>query len=517
MIMKRLFKIHIILFIVFSIILSGCSKNSNQELSDEISGNNPSIEIQRSEEKIEIYYIENQNSRMSNLQLDNWEEYLSEISGNTFDIKYISSSELMNTEQNQNGERLIYISDVNQINMLKEGNLILPLNEYLPKLNNSKLIPKKLLDSVKDTDGNIWALPTYYQTRYFFRRYDKTWLNNLGLEVPVNISELEELGAKLRSEENTNNYLFAITKSDPWLCYEAMDIFVAFGCYPNIFGLENIVYDQSTNRYIDIATTPEFKEALIFIKHLIEENMVLAVYSIYDQEFEGKKFISGDFIDFDNELDFCWELSGPNTEKLMVEYNNPAGIAVMRGTENISEKLAFFTERAFVEEEIRMALNHGEKGYHFDEYDEYILKYKDNNGELISISPILVNILSDQLNEKAIFIQGVSEEKNKENAELRRSGIEIYEKAGVGKANETYLYNLLNRILVSANDESNNFTHGYNGGKESVDVEILENFMKLMDDVLYNDVAVDIAIGNYINKCNTEEYQNYIAGLNDNL
>lgn len=506
--MKRISIYIIILLIVFSI--SGCDKKATP-----MEDTTQSFQTGKPIDLSIYYYLFNMRdavTRMSELEIKSWEDYLQNISGNNFDIKYIEAEHLPEDTTSINENRLVYISHVDQINILKEANLIIPLNDYLNQLDNVKLIPDEIIDSFTDTNGNIWALPTYWTSEFIYRRYDKEWLAELGCKIPTNIDELKEIGRKIKEQEKGEyHYLFDIRPPNYYSYIELMDIFMAFGCYPNLRGLPNVSYNANSNKYIDIALTPGFEEALTYLRYLIDEEMVFVTE--WDYNVDNYKFLSG-YLSAGG--DYGYQLNGPNSTNTFSEIIFPQGIAVMRGTDDILNKLAFFSENAFVNEEIRTALFLGEKGYHYTEFENYYLMHYGKEKDPIVLTPIRINIFNGKrVFSKDIYDDRKTAEENKVFNENRNKVLDEYELMKSRVSDGVYYYNMLNRVKLDFGNSD--IYEGYEQINKSIEFIIYEDFIALLEEVFYQQTTVEDALKLYAAKCNNSNYINFFADLNSHL
>ncbi len=511
-------KKNIIIVLVLSfLILSGCKDDSTTNPSE-------SSEMLWVAESISMnifypqYISHVEASIMSSIQIEAWENYLRDICELDMKFKYIDIPLKAEKFSETGTEGLVYIWDISQLKKLMECELILPLNDYLKNSENAGAIDENIIANFTDDSGNIWALPTYSMPTYSYRRYNNEWLKQLKFETPKTIADFEKLGRIIKEngfgDSKKDTYLFDIRYPHKFTCYELMDIFIAFGCYPNMMGLSNVSYNNTKGNYEDIVFTEEFTQALTYIRFLIEEDLVIYTENMSQHDIhENYDFISGNNIEHKSEIEVGFYLSGNNTKNLLFENIYLNGVAVLKNTKNVKEKIEFFTKRAFVDEEIRTALNHGVSGYHYDEFETYYMKYLENNGRLILFSPILINILSSIENEKDIYIEGKTYEENSQRADLVKKGYLLFLKARENNKGNIYSYDLLKRIHIDESLKNDSLKEGIQ--IYPIDLQISMNFISLLGEVFSGDKTVDEAIKEYREKCNNAEYSEYFNKLNN--
>lgn len=81
---------------------------------------------------------------------------------------------------------------------LKEANLLVDLKPYTDKMSDFDDILPRLIDEVKDGDA-IYGMPFNKSTEVLW--YNKTMLDELGLEVPTNLEELEAVSKEIHAKK----------------------------------------------------------------------------------------------------------------------------------------------------------------------------------------------------------------------------------------------------------------------------------------------------------------------------
>jgi len=506
---KKLFIISIIIILLFV----GC-KNEKNVLETK--------DINLADEKelnIAIYYptfFGESQPKMSSMVIEQWENFVSDIGKANIKFDYIDASFQKEMLDSIEKDRLIYIWDIQQLKVLIENDMIIPINNYIGSLSNFTHIKNSIIKNFTDSNGNIWALPTYTCPIYTYRRYNNDLLEKLQVNIPTSIEEFEKLAKKAKSKSKDISdkgvFLFNIEKPQGRTFSSLMDIFVAYGCYPNIKGILNIVYNQETGGYEDIVYDEKFVKALTFIRYLIDNEFALYTGEISHSDLDSKyEFISGNHINYDCEISLGFYLKGENSKKLIIDNSYVRGIAVLKETKNIVDKLSYFTERVFVDKELQEAYNFGIKGYHFEEFDTYYLKKTEYDGKLKPFSPIKINVLNNIRDEKYVFMEGNSYEDNLRVAELVRKGEIEFAELRENNNENIYTYNLFKNIDTKAYklEIQEDGTVIY-----PIDIQIQINFDKLLEEIFSGSESIENAINNYTLKLNSEDYLMFMNNLN---
>jgi hypothetical protein len=167
--------------------------------------------------------------------------------------------------------------DYANIAVLKEQGLILPFDEYLKDNGAYQSLPESMRNAFVFADGKTWALSAATPTGIYSRKLRKEWLSDLDLTVPQNAQELYEVAKAFTYKDPNGNGLTDEHGMDVYFnrTPEGLkDIFISFDCYLSNFGRSSIAYDYSTGTYEDAMLKPEMKEALQYIKNMLDENIL---------------------------------------------------------------------------------------------------------------------------------------------------------------------------------------------------------------------------------------------------
>ncbi len=508
--MKKLF----IFVIILSFLFTGCISENNEGDSEENSG----ILDEPSEKLVVpiIYptYFFDGYTNMSSLQLDKWEQHLSELSGADISIDYVDTGgprKSMASEFPDKG--LVYIWDLSVLKLLVENGKVVPLNDYVKGLENYGAIGEDVLSCFTDRQGNLWGLPSGYDPMFTYTRYNQDILDELGLEIPKTLSDYEKAGRLFQEKYETEKvkYLLNITRSDTENLFYISNIFTAFGCYPNIRGIQNIIYDPVESRYYDMVFTDEFKEAVSYIKYLIDSGLALYVDDEAISKFrKSSEFLSGTLLDEECEIGVGYSLSEDKNSKCYYEIPYARGFAILKDTENIRDILNFLLTGAYADEELRDAFNYGVEGYHFSDEGNYYLRKEDTDKKPVALSPIKINILNYP-DEKRLFGRQMPEEELNALIKRMNKSVEKYNEVLTNDKDKIHVYDEYNKI-VQAQEEMEileDETVVY-----PIDTQISMNFSKMLQNIFSGEMPIDTAIEFYESSFNKTEYENYMAYIN---
>ncbi|MHA6480949.1 extracellular solute-binding protein [Paenibacillus sp. strain BS8-2] len=156
--------------------------------------------------------------------------------------------------------------------------LFLDLTEYLDEYgpNLKKAIPAELWDLTK------------YKGKQFVIPYENTagkevpvvrmdWLETLGLKMPANLDEFEAMLKAFTFDDpdkNGNNDTYGMGVTNTY-SESFMPIFGAFGIAPGFIGGSTPMPSyQKDNQVVPVAVSPEYKEAITYIKRLWDAKVI---------------------------------------------------------------------------------------------------------------------------------------------------------------------------------------------------------------------------------------------------
>ena len=140
--------------------------------------------------------------------------------------------------------------------------------------NMKNYIPEEVWDRVR-YDGKIYTIPNYNWAGKSVNVMRKDWLDKVGVGVPTNLDELRDAYLKMTYNDPDGN-----GKNDTFAHTTAGEItFVAFpDTFQHIFGAYGIqpgMYFEKDGTAIPASVTPEYKEALVYLNKLYQEDKVM--------------------------------------------------------------------------------------------------------------------------------------------------------------------------------------------------------------------------------------------------
>ena len=140
--------------------------------------------------------------------------------------------------------------------------------------NMKKYIPDEVWDRVRYED-KIFTIPNYNWAGKSVSIMRKDWLDKLEVGVPTNLDELRDVYMKMTFNDPDGN-----GKNDTFALTTAGEItFVAFpDTFQNIFGAYGIqpgMYYEKDGTAIPASVTDEYKEALVYLNKLYQEDKVI--------------------------------------------------------------------------------------------------------------------------------------------------------------------------------------------------------------------------------------------------
>ncbi len=526
-------KIILLLIIIVAISIAGCNIIVKTDVV--VSPENSSKILLPDKLSIELYYpvpfhlrrinfVTYNEEEMPKKILDEWENCISKSGNINFKLKYVDWSldtVILNSIET---DKLFYIPEQSMIKILRDSNMITPLNKYLENIDGFGVIDQKTISDFTDDDGNIWALPIYKDLQCTYRKYNQEWLDKLEISIPKTIVEFEKLAWAVKKSDSADDTrqpaLFFIPKASSMTCFNLIDIFIAHGCYPNIFGMQNLVYNEENNEYEDIAFSDEFIESLGFIRYLLDNELVF-----YSQErnmtlneiTKQYRSISGMYVDYKDMMSLGYYLEGTNTENLLFVYNQSKGIAVLRDTEDIQEKLNFFINQAFIDDELLTIFNYGINGYHYEETEKYFIKKPEDEkySHMTMLTPVQINIIKDIGDEKSFISRTMNEESISISESIKKYTDEMARVIEEHNSDLHY-YNSMKQIIINKYEEDAYDEEGNLIMPDPIRNRISDNFTMLLDDVFSMRKTVESAVSEYKEKCKNKEYKSFIAEINLN-
>lgn len=299
----------------------------------------------------------------SDEHIDAWEKYMQ----NKYDVRfeliytdYISGYRVNNTG-NANGivvedikkaaeqGGFIYLTNSSDIMKLIDADLIMSVNESIDDIPEYTKYPSYLFENSTTSDSKRWALPLYDTSDPIIlgRIYRKDWLTTAGMDVPDTPEKLYDYAMYVANEDpdgdgKRNSYIARYEMASFTRSFS--DIFRAFGCY-TYSDITSITWNPTLQKYELMAQNDKYIEILSFIKTLKDEGCLYKVgmnnptgYSYEDTD--SYKIASARSLTTFNIADseICLDLNDGSVEQMFTTFFRQ-GFVVLKGTENISEKM----------------------------------------------------------------------------------------------------------------------------------------------------------------------------------
>lgn len=203
------------------------------------------------------------------------------------------------------------LKDVDIIKYASQGMLI-PLNDlidqYAPNLNAILNENPQYRKQITAPDGNIYSLPTINElnpTTHDKLFINKTWLDNLGLEVPETKEELEAVLQAFKDRDPNGNgnpndeipFTFRMSSSDPYNRQQGIQSL--FGTYGQLDDIYHFVVNDGEVVYTP--STESYKEAIswfhsLYGKGLVDKEAFTHDFNVYVAKIQDPGKIVGMFL-----------------------------------------------------------------------------------------------------------------------------------------------------------------------------------------------------------------------------
>lgn len=179
-----------------------------------------------------------------------------------------------------------------QFNAFLDQDLLLPIEDYIPRMPNFlSRYPDILEDKTLRVDGHLYFLAGHNPLDRICKSYDslwirKDWLDKLNLEVPTTLEELKEVAIAFTTQDPDGN---GVNDTFGYSGLGAVDFDSAHFLFNPIFGAFGIGpedYTLQDGKLVYGAATPEYKEALAWIRDFIATGAVdpdITLMSTFDE------------------------------------------------------------------------------------------------------------------------------------------------------------------------------------------------------------------------------------------
>lgn len=404
--------------------------------------------------------------------LAEWEVYMSDLYGTDINLHsspysgygmWIIAEDILYT-----GERTGFAEmNSNFILQMIKADKIEPLDAYLAKNKVWKSLPEEYKKRF-ELDGHIWAIPKSMEKIINLTSVRTDWLKTVGKKMPTTTQELADIGKALLKADpdgdgiETNNYLLGD--------YSAVypDILASYGLYIDYNNQIGIAYDPNEDAFVDAMFKPEAKEALQYLKNLMQAG-VIDPLSINAPNESATKASSGSYgaliggvsdgkyysgvtwarnnaptvlgreLDLTKEEDYTYatnlyEALPPLTSDNPVTYmENTAGYVLIKNTEDPKASVNAFVDILFGSKQSFLSCYMGQPEHYTCKNDNaYVMNL---NGEIPYLNPNLVTATSVLFDDDVTFFRNGnysegSVQLQKDSAEYEKKYFERYTKTG---------------------------------------------------------------------------------------
>lgn len=384
--MKK-FLVLILVLVMILTCMSSCRKDNGDK-----SNERPDIDIGDYSNAVTIYRVNEYQYSPTEMEIKNWESYMMTKYGISIELIYVcepgptdeflpSSRHMLLSDfiasKNKKG---FVLCDTSYFKYFIDAGLVEYVNDLIYEISHMKNIQSDILDSFKDSKGNIAAVPITDYATISTRVYNSEWLQSAGMKTPANVDEYREFAEYVAWEDPDGNgeddtFIQEYYPTSP--SHSFTDVFRAFGCYPDNYGVFG--YNPNTGKVENIFLNDNFKEAMNFILHLKADGLIERGYSfgIGEKHDEGKDYkVASGLSSF--RYPYYWEgyeksyyMEGNNNKNLAYSQGGYAGFMVLKGTEDaigMFEALSYISKS----ENGYLDLSYGIENYNYELHDGYI-------------------------------------------------------------------------------------------------------------------------------------------------
>ncbi len=162
------------------------------------------------------------------------------------------------------------------VNTYGPQGVLMPLNKYFDKYMTwlKELAPESIWGEMKCYDGNMYYIPTVYNTERYERQYmmNIKWLEKLGLSAPKNIDEFYNCLVAFRDKDpNGNGAADEIPFAIGQVWEDVFETMPSFYCF---FGRPGTYYLDNDGKVIDGRLYDEHKEGIKFLQKCYKEGLL---------------------------------------------------------------------------------------------------------------------------------------------------------------------------------------------------------------------------------------------------
>lgn len=421
----------LIIFLNIVLLITGCTSDQGGRQITK-----PSI----NSKTITMYYPRRINQTPSDQHVERWESYMFDKYDLHIDLTHINllqdipiNKNASDTDEDTQTSGIdfdtltelsgtsgfVFVDSYSDLTELIKRDLIMPVNFYLESLKSLKNIDDVMIESFKDSYGDIWALPLVADSLNISKRtYNKEWLDKANMPVPETIEEFYNFAEYVANEDPDGNGIddtYILDYTDRNLFWQLEDVFRAFGCYPD--KTNPIAYNPGTMKFENMILNDAFIDAMVFIKTLKDNNMIINSETAEKGYRVASSYTNSLYYEYVKDRAYGCFLRGPNENLLIEEKYSEKCMAVLKFTENPAEKIEQFYNMIFSSLNSFMDFNFGiENEDYFDMTDYYKVTLNYGDGGTIDYVGIYITLNQIDIIEKPI----INTESNLSNEERQR-------------------------------------------------------------------------------------------------
>ncbi len=395
-----------ITIIFLAILLVGCSNFSTEQTPSISTIQPPSDTNTIYIEEVSSLNIYSQGTYYIKEDISSWEEYFYLKTGHKLFIQdYIGAEAYNENPTNHIIYKDFYGAIMRTVHHIIDNIELYTLNDYYKKYHWDEFINSKYLPFITKGD-DILAIPCIDEVFILPRFYNKTYLEQLQLEVPKTIDELTNflIEAKPICSEPAPMVI-----NERYFLHQTTDIFRAFNVYPSSINESMMSYNPNTSSYEDAVFAPDFRDVILYLEMLQENKLITCISESGTKYFGNPENLATEYnsiyhysdpsIIYYGEPTFDYErgyyLLGRNSENLIEIREQLSFFMFPKGIDNIEGTIKLFND-IFTNEEYYYDLRYGIEGKDYWIENDKLL----TNGQIDSRKYVDINTIKSFYNDK---------------------------------------------------------------------------------------------------------------------
>lgn len=287
------------------------------------------------------------------------------------------------------------------------------LSPYYEKYQWHRYFDPDFIERLK-VGGGIYAVPSFVQKFAYPRYYNKEYLVKLGMEVPETVFEFHDFLRGSKGLQGDGDGYCPMRIREQRLARQTSDIFRAYGAYVNSVSDSAVSFSPLTGAVEDAVFSPDFEQALGFIKNLQAEGLLYiggqdGFDGTFTTKFDGEPQISDgrepatdyrEIVNPESGKSMSDKYGGPGYENLQGYYltaaNNRAVCEVIyapsfyifpKGVENIGGVIDLFND-VFTDGRYYADLRYGIEGTDYEIIDGAVAPLKPPAGSFVDLKQL---------------------------------------------------------------------------------------------------------------------------------